>query len=782
MDGSEGHSLVEWRGRLYLFGGKKSSTDDYSNEVWELELDATGGACRAAPWLCQGSAPPPRAYHAACVWRGRYMVVVGGVTAEGQRRVREDAVWLLDLEERHWALQRTQGDAPHARCHHTLSVGSPGADRLLVYGGYPLGEEAERLFAADTVQPALRDFYGVYELTLEGTPSWVHRPCASAMPPMLWGHVALLYHQNLIVFGGVDVVDCTEAATVCVWHCEKLQWRWVEFPRAPLPRAIHAAAPVDGRMIVFGGFGNVNTTKYNDTWEFSLETGQWTELAAGGTVPSPRSGHAAALAAPGRLTVVGGADSAHRRLGDVYTLDLAAGLWRRANVTALPRPPTGAAGPAAPPPAATWGPGGPGAQLSPPRLRAPQPIPTPLPPAQGPVPHRGPPMERAAPPPVSLEHITPWTDPTDHPPPPPPPPPPPQQPPQQPPPQQPPPSPFNPDSTTSLPLAPAQPPHPADHYTSDRYVQSQAVQTERLPTAHASPPRLAHPPPAPTPQPVLVPVESAEAQWLHAEAADIIQKQRVEIELLRTQLESWQAQPQPPARQGPQVPTYGTEARGVPPGPNISLTKDTIADMMPRLAIDIAATPASAPKRLPGEAGGLMSREATAALVERRLAGGAWDSISPLLNPALLPTAPVDCARHTTQRRDLGLAAPQPQGLQSHGPPPPGPPPAAPPADLAHFNPLGTGAVQGDLPPYHPQRYAPPQSFAELMQRAEQRHRPASPAALAGGARSAQVSPERPGSQQRPHRSPSLRKILAGEASMLSITHVDARREAAVAA
>jgi Galactose oxidase, central domain len=43
----------------------------------------------------------------------------------------------------------------------------------------------------------------------------------------------------------------------------------------------------------FGGSGNLGY--YNDTWSFDISTRKWTELQCTGSIPSPRSGHAAVL-------------------------------------------------------------------------------------------------------------------------------------------------------------------------------------------------------------------------------------------------------------------------------------------------------------------------------------------------------------------------------------------------------------------------------------------------------------------------------------------------------
>jgi hypothetical protein len=53
----------------------------------------------------------------------------------------------------------------------------------------------------------------------------------------------------------------------------------------------------------FGGRGN--QYYYNDTWSFDISTRKWTELQCTGSIPSPRSFHAAVLV-DGVVYVFGG--------------------------------------------------------------------------------------------------------------------------------------------------------------------------------------------------------------------------------------------------------------------------------------------------------------------------------------------------------------------------------------------------------------------------------------------------------------------------------------------
>ena len=80
----------------------------------------------------------------------------------------------------------------------------------------------------------------------------------------------------------------------------------------PLPRSRHVSVTTGDRIIMFvpphslstlvimfcrfGGHADQHRyNRYNDTWSFDISTRKWTELRCTGSIPSPRSGHAAVL-------------------------------------------------------------------------------------------------------------------------------------------------------------------------------------------------------------------------------------------------------------------------------------------------------------------------------------------------------------------------------------------------------------------------------------------------------------------------------------------------------
>jgi hypothetical protein len=70
----------------------------------------------------------------------------------------------------------------------------------------------------------------------------------------------------------------------------------------------------------FGGYAG-SQTFFNDTWSFNILTRKWTEIQCTGSIPSPRSGHAAILI-DDVMYVFGGVALGGTKLGDLNALNL----------------------------------------------------------------------------------------------------------------------------------------------------------------------------------------------------------------------------------------------------------------------------------------------------------------------------------------------------------------------------------------------------------------------------------------------------------------------------
>ncbi len=106
--------------------------------------------------------------------------------------------------------------------------------------------------------------------------------------------------------------------------------------RKPPPRCGHVSVTTGDRIIVFVPlsssrspliilscrFGGVDFPhRYNDTWLFDISTRKWTELQCTGSIPSPRTGHAAVLV-DDVMYVFGGYTADGTSLGDLTAFSL----------------------------------------------------------------------------------------------------------------------------------------------------------------------------------------------------------------------------------------------------------------------------------------------------------------------------------------------------------------------------------------------------------------------------------------------------------------------------
>jgi PKD repeat protein len=183
----------------------------------------------------------------------------------------------------------------------TLFSGKPGAE--LTYDGwdgYPIavggGCDSSGCSTSDTWRYA--------------NGSWSLIPTALAPPPRSYeqmaydsldGYVLLFGGQITSHLGGFPLSNDT-------WLYRSGHWSLVSLGVAPSPRwgETLVADPVDGSVILFGGFDSWHPGGLNDTWRFSY--GSWTNISASvGPSPSSRGGAMASFdAAAGYVVLFGG--------------------------------------------------------------------------------------------------------------------------------------------------------------------------------------------------------------------------------------------------------------------------------------------------------------------------------------------------------------------------------------------------------------------------------------------------------------------------------------------
>ncbi|KPV72220.1 uncharacterized protein RHOBADRAFT_56037 [Rhodotorula graminis WP1] len=157
------------------------------------------------------------------------------------------------------ALIETRGEVPGPRVGHA-SVGVGNV--LIVWGG-------------DTKsRPEERQDDGLYLLNLS-TRDWTRVKTVGRAPEGRYGHAAAMVGSRFFVFGG-QTDDGGFRNDLCWFDLQKLKMGQPSWS-----------------LYIFGGTDG--QYHYNDTWQYDLSSGEWTELACIGYIPVPREGHAATL-------------------------------------------------------------------------------------------------------------------------------------------------------------------------------------------------------------------------------------------------------------------------------------------------------------------------------------------------------------------------------------------------------------------------------------------------------------------------------------------------------
>eukprot|EP00966_Prymnesium_polylepis_P240404 5559337-Prymnesium_polylepis.1 len=222
-----------------------------------------------------------------------------------------------------WEVPQLDGAAPSARVGHCMVC---NGHTLYVYGGASGGRPLSELYVLDLS----RSYWERAILT---------DPRAEG-PPALVGHAAAFVEvgqqsnlakdsvsnigKKLLVFGGGD--GRRAGNTTLVVDVETLETHPLDVRGTPpLARVGHACALVKGSLLyVFGGF--VRKLGYMfDVHVLNLDTAEWKQLAAGGTVPDGRINHSL-CALDRQLYLFGGAFKGVP-FGDLFRFDAASHEW-----------------------------------------------------------------------------------------------------------------------------------------------------------------------------------------------------------------------------------------------------------------------------------------------------------------------------------------------------------------------------------------------------------------------------------------------------------------------
>lgn len=190
----------------------------------------------------------------------------------------------------------TSGDAPSARCYHSIvSVGN----QLLVFGG-------------QLKSPADHGDNTVYSLNLQSR-QWTRAQSDSSDPIPRQAHAAAVSGNQMYIHGGHTVAG-QMLADLLIFHVGA-GWEYVTYKNeGPSPRSGHSSVIVDNFLYIFGG--SDGQSLLNDIWSFDLSSHLWTNITALGYVPTPRESASIAYA-DGAIYLFGGRGADGQALGDL---------------------------------------------------------------------------------------------------------------------------------------------------------------------------------------------------------------------------------------------------------------------------------------------------------------------------------------------------------------------------------------------------------------------------------------------------------------------------------
>ncbi|KAJ8557067.1 hypothetical protein ON010_g8898 [Phytophthora cinnamomi] len=286
--------------------------------------------------------------------REGWSMIAGAMAAStsfGGRAVREQkpAVFVLDEnDDSSWDIVPTLGtDAPSSRAWHTTSaIGNRGSEFYCVYGG--VSSRGEDSYVHLLVPASPRGFQWLL-------PRCLQHP--GAIPAPRSGHAAVSIEEEngdrvVYMFGGrtkqgvsdqLLTLRCISRASIGGDTDTSIVWDEVHLSETddstnkhlawPSARDGHSMCWLDSRgkqpqrLVVFGGNGQLNDERMNDTWLFDVEKQRWTLLQCSGDIPPPRSYHTAHTI--GEFLFVIGGRTAQSEDDSVYMLDVSTSKWSK---------------------------------------------------------------------------------------------------------------------------------------------------------------------------------------------------------------------------------------------------------------------------------------------------------------------------------------------------------------------------------------------------------------------------------------------------------------------
>ena len=137
-------------------------------------------------------------------------------------------------------------------------------------------------------------------------------------------HSCAVYNNTMVIFGGFTT-DGEPSNDVFKYHFLENKWERVnpECKELPSPRIGHSAVIYEDNMYVFGG--KDTEERFDDMWKFDLKTNVWS-IVDSNDCPVPRSGHTAQIWGQ-YMIIYGGFFAICQELNDMHVFDLKNEKW-----------------------------------------------------------------------------------------------------------------------------------------------------------------------------------------------------------------------------------------------------------------------------------------------------------------------------------------------------------------------------------------------------------------------------------------------------------------------
>jgi len=248
-----GHSMVKIGNNVYVYGGTSTTAlGDILNDLWQYdESNAT--------WeeLQPTNPPEGRKFHAAAAANGKMYVFAGKTETTG---VIQD-IWEYDPQANSWQQKESGGpQVPLPRIYHRAASVE---NKVWITGGL--------------LSSQIFDDIWCYDVT---TQQW-EKETSFSTPR--YGHLAGYYGGNIIIHGGA--YDAGFRNDMLSYNIATKQWTTVQTQgTAPQNTKFSASAWEANVLWVSGGTtkdSNGNYPEVKTTYEYNMETKQWTQKADG---------------------------------------------------------------------------------------------------------------------------------------------------------------------------------------------------------------------------------------------------------------------------------------------------------------------------------------------------------------------------------------------------------------------------------------------------------------------------------------------------------------------